>query len=159
MKPLALLALTLTLLFACEQTEHAPPDGAASVVRNADTESILRQGSTEKDEALSENEKIEALILSLKQIVGAKFIRNGQEYTLDEAIDHMRQKWEWKKSEIKTVEDFIKIAGSKSSMSGKPYTIRMPDGSETKTEEWFRKQLDSMKKLPSQRIDIDIEKE
>ncbi len=102
------------------------------------------------DEAttLSESEKIEALILSLRQLVGAKFIRNGQEHTLDEVITHVRQKWEWKKSEISTAEDFIRIAGSKSSVSGEAYVIRLPDGTEMRTAEWFKKQLQLMKKLP-----------
>jgi len=59
----------------------------------------------------------------------------------------MRKKWEWKKTEIKTAQDFITIAGSKSSVSGEPYLIRLSDGTEMKLEEWFRKQLDLMKTL------------
>ncbi len=105
------------------------------------------------DKSLPETEKIETLIVSLKQLVGATFIRNGQEHTLDDAITHMREKWERKKSEIKTADDFIRIAGSKSSNSGKPYVLKMPDGTEVETEEWFRRQLEAMEKLPNKAID------
>lgn len=113
----------------------------------------LWTATAEGDKTLSESEKIETLILSMRQLVGAKFIRNDQDHTLDEAITHMRQKWEWRKSEIRTAGDFIRIAGSKSSTSGKPYMIRLPDGTEMKTEEWFGEQLELMKKLPNQRMD------
>ena len=111
--------------------------------------------TVEIDKALSETEKIEALIVSLRQLVGATFIRNGQEYALDDAITHMRKKWEWKKSKIKTADDFIKIVGSNSSTSGKPYIIRMSDGTEVQTGQWFGKQLELMNRLPNQRIDDD----
>jgi len=106
---------------------------------------------------LSEQDKIEALISSLRQLSssGAKFIRNDQEHTVDEAIGHIRKKWEWKKSEIKTVEDFITIVGSASSMSGEAYLIKLRDGTALTSEEWFRRQLDLMKKLPEERANVE----
>jgi hypothetical protein len=113
----------------------------------------LRPAPAERVNALSETEKIEALILSLKQLVGATFIRNGKEHTLDDAISHMRNKWEWKKSEIKTADDFIRIAGSKSSTSGKAYIIAMPDGTEWQTGDWFRKQLALIEEAPGKAVD------
>lgn len=115
----------------------------------------LWPATIEMDNILSEREKIDALILSLRQLVGATFVRNGEEHTVDEAIAHMRQKWEWKKSEIKTAEDFITAVGSKSSASGEMYMIRLPDGTEMKAEEWFDRQLELMNKLPKQRPDTD----
>lgn len=117
----------------------------------------LWPASAEVEDVLSEQDKIEALISSLPQLSssGAKFIRNGREHTVEEAIGHMRDKWEWKKSEIKTVEDFITIAGSASSMSGQAYIIKLPDGTTLTSKEWFRKQLDLMKKLPDERVDVE----
>ncbi len=109
----------------------------------------------ERDKVLSQSQKIETLILSLRQLEGARFIRNEQEHTLDKAIAHMRMKWKWKRSEIKTAEDFIRIAGSKSSTSGKPYMIRLSDGTETKAEEWFSKQLALMNTPRNQHMDSD----
>lgn len=108
----------------------------------------LSLATTESGQMLSENDKIEKLISSLRDIDGAKFIRNAQEHTVDEAIAHMKKKWEWKRAEIKTAKDFITIAGSKSSVTGEPYLIKMPDGTVVKSEEWFRKQLRIIEKLP-----------
>jgi hypothetical protein len=96
---------------------------------------------------LSENDKIEKLILSLGGIEGATFIRNGQAHTVDEAIAHLRAKWEWKKSEIKTAEDFITLIGSRSSTTGKQYVIRHSYGSEITSEQWFRGELQIIEKL------------
>jgi len=90
---------------------------------------------------LSESEKIEMLIQSLKALDGATFIRNGREHTVDEAIDHMRGKRRWKSSAIKTAEDFIDIAATKSSMSGEAYLIKLRDGTTVESGDWFRGQL------------------
>jgi len=113
--------------------------------------------TAEAESILSEQEKIETLFSSLRKLSssGATFIRNGQEHTVDEAVAHPRKKWEWKKSEIKTVEDSITVVGAKSSVSGEPYLIKLPDGTEKKMEEWFRKQLDLMKRVPNKRMDVD----
>ena len=115
----------------------------------------LWPATAEMDTVLSEHEKIETLILSLGQLAGATFVRNGQGYMPDEAVVHMMKKWEWKKTAIETAEDFIRIVGSKSSTSGKPYVIKMPDGTEVETEEWFKKQLKLMNELASQRMNAD----
>jgi hypothetical protein len=107
----------------------------------------LWPAAAEAESVLSEQDKIETLLSSLRQLSGAKFIRNGREHTVDEAVAHIKKKWEWKKTEIKTAQDFITIAGSKSSVSGEPYLMRLSDGTEMKLEEWFHKQLDLMKTL------------
>ncbi len=107
----------------------------------------------EAGNALSEQDKIEALISSLRQLSssGAKFIRNGREHTVEETIGHMRDKWEWKKSEIKTAEDFIELVGSASSMSGEAYIIELRDGTTMTSEEWFRRELNLIRKPPDKR--------
>ena len=55
------------------------------------------------------------------------FIRNGTEYNGGEAADHVQAKYDYYKDEIKTVEDFIERAASKSVLSGKPYEVRCGD--------------------------------
>jgi hypothetical protein len=109
----------------------------------------LWPAAAEVESVLSEQDKIETLISSLSQLSGAKFIRNGQEHTVDEAVAHMRKKWEWKKTEIKTAQDFITIVGSRSSTTGKPYVIRYSNGAEITSEEWFRKRPKIIEKLPN----------
>jgi len=65
------------------------------------------------------------------------FIRNGTEYPGGEAADHIQAKYEHFKDEIKTVEDFIDRAASKSLMSGKPYEVRC-DGKTMPAADWIR---------------------
>ena len=65
------------------------------------------------------------------------FIRNGSDYTGREAADHIQAKYEHFKDEIRTVEDFIDRAASKSLMSGKPYEVRCT-GKTIPAADWIR---------------------
>ena len=66
------------------------------------------------------------------------FIRNGSEYTGSAAADHVKAKYDYYKSDIKTVEDFIERAASKSMLSGKPYEVRCTDGKTIPAADWIR---------------------
>ena len=96
--------------------------------------------------ALTEDEKIERLIRSIADLKDATFIRNGDEHTAAEAADHLRTKWQRGKKHVKTADDFIEKIASKSSISGKPYTIRFKDGKEVESGTYLR---DELKKLAS----------
>jgi hypothetical protein len=87
-----------------------------------------------------EKKKIEFLISSVENLKGAKFIRNGLEYDGKEAAAHLRMKLQ-NVLVVETADDFIRLCASKSSVSGKPYLIRLPDGKTIKSEEYFRKKL------------------
>jgi len=65
------------------------------------------------------------------------FIRNGASYTPAEAVAHIKAKYVHFKSEIKTPEDFIRLAASKSLQTGKPYLMRTPDGKEMHLDVWL----------------------
>ena len=67
----------------------------------------------------------------------ATFIRNGQTHTPQEAVEHIRAKYEHFKTEIKTPEDFIRLAASKSLLSGQPYRVRTADRKEMRLDEWL----------------------
>ena|ERR1700675_2028897 len=67
----------------------------------------------------------------------ATFVRNGQKHTPQEAANHIKAKYEHFKSEIKTPEDFIRLAASKSLLTGKPYLVRAPDGKEMRLDVWL----------------------
>ena len=71
----------------------------------------------------------------------ATFIRNGTSHTPDEAVEHIKAKYENFKNEIKTPQDFIRFAASKSLISGKPYLVRMPDGKEMRLDAWLTEAL------------------
>jgi hypothetical protein len=65
------------------------------------------------------------------------FIRNGKAHTAREAAKHMQDKYDRFKKEIKTPEDFIRLAASKSEISGRPYLVRTKDGREMKSADWL----------------------
>ena len=79
----------------------------------------------------AEKEKIEALIAHLENLTGAIFIRNGTDYDARTAAKFLRGKWKSNDKEIKTAADFIAKAATASGTTGKPYVIRLKDGTET----------------------------
>lgn len=91
--------------------------------------------------SLSESQKIEQLIIELRGIENATFIRNGSEHTPQEAADHLEAKWEKHSSKIRTAEDFIKHLATKSSTSGEKYMIRFSDGKQIPTADILYKKL------------------
>jgi hypothetical protein len=89
---------------------------------------------------ISSAESLEQTIYYLLDYVGksnATFIRNGEPHTPAEAVAHIKAKYDHFKSEIKTPEDFIRRAASKSLQTGKPYLVRIPDGQEMHLDAWL----------------------
>ena len=72
----------------------------------------------------------------------ATFIRNGQTHTPQEAVNHIKAKYEHFKDEIKTPEDFIRLSASKSLMTGQPYLVRTKDGKEMPLNRWLTDALE-----------------
>jgi hypothetical protein len=94
---------------------------------------------------LTEKEKIEKLISAIEALEGASFVRNGQSYSTDEAITHLRRKMESAGQQIKTVQDFIEQLASKSSLTGDEYMIRMPNGQAIKASDFLTQELGKLK--------------
>jgi len=97
----------------------------------------------------SETGKINYLIASVEAMQGATFIRNGREHDARTASKHLRLKLRTMGGKIKTVEDFINLCASKSSMTGEPYLIRLADGSIIKSELFFN---DKLKALAAEKL-------
>ena len=89
--------------------------------------------------AASDAERIEA---SLKTIEQSKltFIRNDKEYDGKAAAEHLRTKLKRAGDQIKTFDDFVEKVATKSSMSGKPYQVKLEDGSVVELAKWIRVQ-------------------
>ena len=68
-----------------------------------------------------------AFLLHRIETADATFIRNGQAHTPQEAVAHVRVKYEHFKAQIKTPEDFIRLAATKSLLTGQPYLVRTRD--------------------------------
>ena len=74
------------------------------------------------------------------------FIRNDREYTAKEAAGHMRKKYDYFKSKIKTAEDFIRLSATKSLVSGKPYMVETKTGKLMTSETWLLKALETYRR-------------
>ena len=78
-------------------------------------------------------------LLGLIEQSGCEFFRNGTWYNAQRAQAHLRAKYDVlaASDQIKTAEDFIEKAASKSSLSGLPYQIRCGGGAAMTTKQWF----------------------
>ena len=85
--------------------------------------------------------KIRHLIASVETLQGAQFIRNGKVYGAAAAADHLRLKLRTAGDRVKTADDFIRLCGSRSSLSGEAYRIRLADGTVVAAELFFRDKL------------------
>ncbi len=88
-----------------------------------------------------EQQRIDYLFASLASLKGAVFIRNGTEYDAAKARDHLQQKLNYAGDRVKTAEQFVQYCATSSSMSRKPYQIRMADGTVTDTAPFFTAKL------------------
>jgi hypothetical protein len=83
------------------------------------------------------------LLLSNLQASGCEFHRNGSWYDAAEAKDHLLRKLEHieGKRTIQSTEQFIQLAATKSSSSGKPYQVKCGAESPIESQVWLTKQL------------------
>ena len=72
-----------------------------------------------------------------------EFFRNGSWYSAADAKSHLNRKYAYllKKGWAHTAEDFIRLAATKSSMSGKEYRVRCSDTPPMPSETWLREEL------------------
>jgi hypothetical protein len=91
--------------------------------------------------AEAENRTIEQLIASVAQLSDATFFRNGKSYPASSAARFLREKWQSRKSEVRSAEEFIDLVASSSSTTSKPYLIRFADGREVSSAEYLRAEL------------------
>jgi hypothetical protein len=66
------------------------------------------------------------------------FIRNGSPYDGAAAAEHVEAKYEHFKREIKSTEDFIDRAATKSLLSGEPYEVQCGGAARTEAAGWLR---------------------
>ena len=81
--------------------------------------------------------EIDALIDRVAHARGVIFIRNDTEHTAAEAAVHLRRKRDAAGDRIRTPEQFIDKLGSRSSITGRAYRVRLPDGREMDSATWL----------------------
>jgi hypothetical protein len=74
------------------------------------------------------------------------FIRNGKEYAGKDAAKHMRRKRDHFKLKIQSAEDFIRLAGSKSELTGRPYLVRVSSAATVTCEAWMKAVLEEFRR-------------
>jgi len=90
--------------------------------------------------------EIDGLLARLESS-GCQFNRNGSWYPSTEAKSHMLQKLKYleDRGAVQTAEQFIELAGSRSSMSGEPYLVKCGNVAPVTSGAWLTNQLQAMR--------------
>ena len=67
--------------------------------------------------------------------------RNGTMHSGEEAVIHIKNKYDYFSDDIESAEDFIKYSATKSKISGKFYTIHCPDSKPVNSQDWLLAEL------------------
>lgn len=78
---------------------------------------------------------------------GCEFLRGGTAHPAAKAQDHLQQKFEYldTRGMLKSAEDFIVKAGTRSSMTGEAYAIRCPGTGQQPSDEWLLARLKALR--------------
>ena len=94
-----------------------------------------------------EQARIDRLIHHVELQNGLVFIRNGREYSCEQAAKFLRGKMESMGKEVSTAREFIERIATRSSTSGKPYQIRLANGTLLPAGQYL---IDQLKRIESQ---------
>jgi hypothetical protein len=90
-----------------------------------------------------------AHLLKFVETTECKYERNGTLHNGAEAVKHINKKYQYYADDIKSTEDFIKYAATKSKMSGKYYKIHCANADVVKSQEWLLTELKTYRKSQS----------
>jgi hypothetical protein len=81
------------------------------------------------------------------QTSGCQFNRNGSWYSGAEAKSHLLRKLEYfeDKGNVQNTEQFIELAASKSSSSGKPYQVKCGNAAAVPSRQWLTVELNAIR--------------
>lgn len=82
-----------------------------------------------------------------------EFQRNGHWHDSAQAQAHLRKKYAWlrKRDLVDSAEQFIELAGSKSSLSGRAYQVRCPGQPVMASADWLRARLAQLRRTAPSR--------
>ena len=74
---------------------------------------------------------------------GCDFLRNGDWHDARQAQAHLSEKYQWlvARDRVRTAEDFIELAATRSSLSGREYAVRCPGEAPVSSSSWLESQL------------------
>jgi hypothetical protein len=92
--------------------------------------------------SLTAREEVDHLLAYLQES-NCRFVRNGEEFSAQDARDHLSKKYAYllRKGLVKEAEDFVRLGASKSSSSGKPYQVRCVGKPAVLSETWLSEEL------------------
>ena len=91
---------------------------------------------------VSAEQKLETShLLNFVKNSSCKIIRNGKAYDGNKAVTHIQKKYDYFKDDIETTEQFIELSATKSTMSGKYYTVICSDTHPLRTKDWLLEEL------------------
>ena len=79
-------------------------------------------------------------LLEYVRLSGCLLERNGSSYKGEQAVNHIKNKYDYFRGKIRNTEDFIRYAATKSTLSGKYYTVNCK-GHTARTKDWLLKEL------------------
>ncbi|HKY01096.1 MAG TPA: DUF5329 family protein [Burkholderiales bacterium] len=90
--------------------------------------------------------EIDALLDKLESS-GCQFNRNGTWHNAAEAKTHLLRKLEYleDKDAVQSTEQFIALAASKSSSSGKPYSVKCGGAAPIVSQTWLNRELEALR--------------
>ena len=68
--------------------------------------------------------------------------RNGTDHSGEKSVAHIQKKYNYFRKKIKSTEDFIEYSATKSTMSGKYYTVTCPSQKAVRSQDWLLKELE-----------------
>lgn len=81
--------------------------------------------------------RINAMLDALAQKHELTFVRNGDPHSCEEAVAHLRLKLSNTRNRIDTAEQFIDKVASSSSITGKPYIVRIPGENDQQAQSYL----------------------
>ena len=90
-------------------------------------------------------------LLQFVEISRCTFLRIGVAYNSKSAVKHIKQKYDYFKNRIRTAEDFIALAATKSELSGRPYFVLCEKAKEVPTATWLHEELQEYRKTRKDR--------
>jgi hypothetical protein len=101
-------------------------------------------GSARAGVSAAEQARIERLIDYVQSRKDVKFVRNGSDYSCDDAAKFMRGKMKAMGEHVNTAQQFIEQIATKSSTTGQPYMIRFADGKTVPVAQFLGEELKRM---------------
>ncbi len=92
----------------------------------------------------AEQARIDRLIEYVQSRKDVKFVRNGSDYSCEDAARFMRGKLKSMGEHVTSAQQFIDQIASKSSTTGQPYLIRLADGKTIPSAQFLGEELKRM---------------